>query len=141
MDGCNKQKPSLFRQPGGSVSVHRNIFRSWFTKSYRNPESDRGYQRNGHYKYLLAVGLMCVLPSQALAETVGGVSATAALSPIVAVVLLTKQSKFYKDHTSPTHMEEEFSVRDRPTNFTPYVTGSLFNNIHTKITMTLLSMT
>jgi len=64
-----------------SVSVHRNVSGSWFKQSNDYSKSNRGYKRNRHYKYLysiIACGLLSPLPS--LAETVGGVSATA--SPV-----------------------------------------------------------
>ena len=62
-----------------SVSVHRNLSRSWFKQSNNNSKNDGNQKRNRHYKYLytiIACGLLSPLPS--LAETVGGVSATAA---------------------------------------------------------------
>ena len=49
-------------------------------KSNCNPESHRGYKRNGHYKYLYPVILSAasiLTPLQVLAADVGGVSATA----------------------------------------------------------------
>jgi len=62
-----------------SVSVHRNLSRSWFKQSNNNSKNHGNQKRNRHYKYLytiIACGLLSPLPS--LAETVGGVSATAA---------------------------------------------------------------
>ena len=66
-----------------SVPVHRNSVFSRFTKSYDHPKNNRGYKRNRHHKYLLPITLcltnLAIAPAT-LAETVGGVSATA--SPI-----------------------------------------------------------
>jgi len=62
-----------------SVSVHRNLSGSWFKQSNDNSKNHGNQKRNRHYKYLytiIACGLLSPLPS--LAETVGGVSATAA---------------------------------------------------------------
>ena len=61
-----------------SVSIFRNISRSGF-KSTDDYSKNNDYTKcNRHYKYLYAIILSAILPSQALAETVGGVSATAA---------------------------------------------------------------
>ena len=59
-----------------SVPVHSNLFGSGYDKSDRNPEGNRGYKRNGYYKYLYPViGLLIASPVNA--ENVGGISATA----------------------------------------------------------------
>ena len=59
-----------------SVSVHSNLFGSRNDKPDRNPEGNRGYKRNGYYKYLYPViGLLIASPVNA--ENVGGISATA----------------------------------------------------------------
>ena len=64
-----------------SVSVHRNLFRAWFKQPHDYSKNDRGYKRNRHNKYLPAV-ILCLTnlatAPATLAETVGGVSATAA---------------------------------------------------------------
>ena len=60
-----------------SVSVHRNSKQPWFKKSYDYPKGDRGNKCHGHYKYLPAV-IALLFASPVNAETVGGVSATAA---------------------------------------------------------------
>ena len=73
-----------------SVSIHRDTIRSWFKQPHDYRKSDRGHQRNGYNKHFLSVrrvrnallgtvvgyGMLC--PSYVSAETVGGVSATAA---------------------------------------------------------------
>ena len=60
-----------------SVSVHRNRIWSWFKQSYNNSKNNGSHKRNRHYKYLPAIiSLLFATPSYA--ETVGGVSATAA---------------------------------------------------------------
>ena len=55
----------------GDVSIPRS------QQPYGNPKSNRGYKRNRHYKYLLPV-IAALVASPVNAETVGGVSATAA---------------------------------------------------------------
>ena len=97
-----------------SVSVHRNRIWSWFKQSYNNSKNNGSHKRNRHYKYLPAIiSLLFATPSYA--ETVGGVSATAA--PVAnSSGSVTNQAiqVLYRDHISPTHMEEVFSVRDLP---------------------------
>ena len=65
-----------------SVSVHRNIPRSWFKSTNDYPKNDRNKKRHRHNKYLYAVILsvasFTLVEQRVLAETVGGVSATAA---------------------------------------------------------------
>ena len=77
MDRRNKQTNVYTDNTRSSVPVHRNLLRSWFTKPHDYPESNRGYKRNRHYKYLPAV-IALLVATPVRAETVGGVSATAA---------------------------------------------------------------
>jgi len=64
-----------------SVSVHGDLSRSWFKQPNNYPKNDDHRKRNRHHKYLLPVTLcltnLAIAPAT-LAETVGGVSATAA---------------------------------------------------------------
>ena len=90
MDWGNQQTTICANNTRSSVSIHGNVQRTWFTKSHDYRESDRGHQRNRHNKHFLSVrrirnavlgtfvgyGMLC--PSYVSAETVGGVSATAA---------------------------------------------------------------
>ena len=81
MDRRNKQTNVYTDNTWRSVSVYRDLSRSWFTKPHNNQQSNRGYKRNRYNKYFLPV-ILCLtnivnaLPARA--ETVGGVSATAA---------------------------------------------------------------
>ena len=59
-----------------SIPVHNDLSRAGNDKSNRDPKNNRGYQRNGYYKYLYPViGLLIASPVSA--ADVGGVSATA----------------------------------------------------------------
>ena len=78
MDWRNKQTNIHTNNTRSSVSIHRNLSGSWFKQSNNNSKNHGSQKRNRYYKYLLAISLNVILPSQALAETVGGVSATAA---------------------------------------------------------------
>ena len=81
MDRNYKQTNIHTNNTRSSVSVHRNVSRSWFKQSNDYSKSNGGYKRNRHYKYLYPV-ILCLtnlaIAPATLAETVGGVSATAA---------------------------------------------------------------
>ena len=112
MDRDNKQTSIHTNNTRSSVSVHRNLSRSWFKQPYNYRKSDRGSKYNRHYINLLAVGITSVFfPSQALAN-VGGVSATAAPVANSSVVLLQiKRYKFYKVRISPTPTDQASNVK------------------------------
>ena len=81
MDGRNKQTDIHTNNTRRSVSIFRNISRAWaqqsndYSKDHDHTKCDR------HYKYLYAIVLCGIFtPVHSLADTVGGVSATA--SPI-----------------------------------------------------------
>ena len=77
MDRRNSNSDLQTNNPRRGLSVYRDVFRSWAKQSHDYPKNDRGYKRNRHYKYIPAIiALFFVTPSYA--ETVGGVSATAA---------------------------------------------------------------
>ena len=82
MDWRNKQTDIYTNNTRSSVSVHRNLSRSWFKQSNNNSKNYRNKKRNRHNLYLYAVILSVLSPAlvqqRVLAETVGGVSATAA---------------------------------------------------------------
>ena len=81
MDWRNQQTNIYTNNTRRSVSVRGDLQRTRFTKSHDYPENDRDNQRNRHNKCLPAIAL-CLLnlatAPATLAETVGGVSATAA---------------------------------------------------------------
>jgi hypothetical protein len=77
MDRRNSNSNVQTNNSRRGLSVYRDVFRSWAKQSHDYTENDRGYKRNRHYKYIPAIiALFFVTPSYA--ETVGGVSATAA---------------------------------------------------------------
>jgi hypothetical protein len=81
MDWRQQQTDIYTNNTRSSVSVHRNLSGSRSKQSNNNSKNHRNKKRDRHYKYLYAVILSfaSVLPTQrVLAETVGGVSATAA---------------------------------------------------------------
>ena len=107
--------------------VHRNVFRTWFKQSYDYRESDRGYKRNRHHKYLPTIALCLTSIATApatLAETVGGVSATAApvanSSGSVTNQAIQVLQGPYITNTYGGGVQCQGPTR----NFTPYVTGT-----------------
>ena len=125
MDRSNKQTTICTNNTRSSVSVYRNLLRSWFTKPHDYSEGNRGYKRNRHHKYLLAI-ISCGLlsPTAALSETVGGVSATA--SPIAnSSGSVTNQAIQVLQGPYITNTYGSGIQCQGPTrNFTPYVTGT-----------------
>ena len=110
----------------GSVSVYRNSIFSRFTKSHDHSKNNRGYKRNRHYKYLLPVICLTNLATApaTLAETVGGVSATA--SPVAnSSGSVTNQAIQVLQGPYITNTYGGGIQCQGPTrNFTPYVTGT-----------------
>ena len=110
----------------GSVSVHRNLLWTWFKQPYNYPKNNRGYKRNRYYKYFLPVICLTNLATApaTLAETVGGVSATA--SPIAnSSGSVTNQAVQVLQGPYITNTYGGGIQCQGPTrNFTPYVTGT-----------------
>jgi hypothetical protein len=123
MDRCNEQTDIHTDNTRSSVSIHRNLSRTWFKQPNDYPENNRGYKHNRHYKYLLAVTLLFANPSYA--ETVGGVSATA--NPVAnSSGSVTNQAIQVLQGPYITNTYGGGIQCQGPTrNFTPYVTGSV----------------
>ena len=77
---CQQQTKLDNRKSWRSIPVYGNLQWSWIKSANDNPKNHRNSKRHRHYKYLLAISGICISfsPTYALAETVGGVSATAA---------------------------------------------------------------
>ena len=110
-----------------SVSIHGDVSRSWFKSTNDYSKNDRGYLGNRHHKYFLPVALCLTSLATApatLAETVGGVSATA--SPIAnSSGSVTNQAIQVLQGPYITNTYGGGIQCQGPTvNFTPYVTGS-----------------
>ena len=125
MDRSNSETKFHTDNTRSCVSVHRNLQWPWAKQSHGHTKGDRGYKRNRHYKYLLAIGLSVLFPSQTFAETVGGVSATA--SPIAnSSGSVTDQAIQVLQGPYITNTYGGGIQCQGPTlNFTPYVTGSV----------------
>ena len=123
MDRNNKQTNVHTDNTRSSISVYRNLLRSWFKQPYNYPENNRGDKRNRHYKYIPAV-IALLVASPVNAETVGGVSATA--SPIAnSSGSVTNQAIQVLQGPYITNTYGGGIQCQGPTrNFTPYITGS-----------------
>ena len=106
-----------------SVSVYRNLFGSWFAKSNDYKQNNRSNKRNRQHLYLLPVILSGLFPTQSLAETVGGVSATA--SPVAnSSGSVTNQAIQVLQGPYITNTRAGIQCQGPTRNFTPFVTGS-----------------
>ena len=123
MDRNYKQTNIHTDDSRSSVSIHRNVSRSWFKSANNNSKNHRSYKHHRYYKYLLAIGLNFVFPIQAYAE-VGGVSATAA--PVAnSSGSVTNQAIQVLQGPYITNTYGGGIQCQGPTlNITPYVTGS-----------------
>lgn len=131
MDRCNKQTYVHTDNTRRCVPVHGDVSRTRSFKSYDYKQNNRGYKRNRHNKYLLAIKALCLsaLTVSATvpvnAETVGGVSATA--SPIAnSSGSVTNQAIQVLQGPYITNTYGGGIQCQGPTmNFTPYVTGAI----------------
>ena len=127
MDRRNRQTVLHTDNTGSSVPVHRNSIFSRFTKSHNYPENNRSYKRNRYNKYfptiILCLTSFATAPAT-LAETVGGVSATA--SPVAnSSGSVTNQAIQVLQGPYITNTYGGGIQCQGPTrNFTPYVTGT-----------------
>src|SRR6056300_1743724 len=125
MDWRNKQTNIHTDNTRSSVSVHGNLSGSWFKQSNNNSKNNGNKKRNRHNLYLYAIILSGLFPTQSLAETVGGVSATAA--PVAnSSGSVTNQTIQVLQGPYITNTYGGGIQCQGPTlNFTPYVTGSV----------------
>ena len=125
MDWSNKQTELYTDNTRRSVSIYRNLSRSWFKQSDNNSKRNRSKINHRYNKYLYTIiTLLSVVPNGALAETVGGVSATAA--PVAnSSGSVTNQAIQVLQGPYITNTYGSGIQCQGPTlNFTPYVTGS-----------------
>ena len=128
MDWRQQQTDIYTNNTRSSVSVHRNLSGSWFKQSNNNSKNHGNKKRNRHNLYLYAVILSVLSPAlvqqRVLAETVGGVSATAA--PVAnSSGSVTNQAIQVLQGPYITNTYGGGIQCQGPTmNITPYVTGS-----------------
>ncbi len=127
MDRSNKQTNLYTNDTRGSVPVQRNIFRSWLKQPYNYQQGDRGYQCNRHNKYLPAIALCLTSIATApatLAETVGGVSATAAPVANSSGSVTNQAIQVLQGPYITNTYGGGIQCQGPTVNFTPFVTGS-----------------
>ena len=127
MDGSDKQTAIHTNNTRRSVSVYGNLQRTRITKSNDYSKNDRNNQRHGHYKYFLPITLCLtqltnVLP--AVAETVGGVSATAAPIANSSGSVTNQAIQVLQGPYITNTYGDGISCQGSTLNLTPYVTAS-----------------
>ena len=125
MDWRNEQASVYADNTRGSISVHRNLFRPRPEQPHNYSKRNGSNKYNRYYKYFLPIILSGLFPSQSLAETVGGVSATA--SPIAnSSGSVTNQAVQVLQGPYITNTYGGGIQCQGPTrNFTPFVTGNV----------------
>ena len=124
MDRRNKQTNVYTDNTRSSVPVHRNLLRSWFTKPHDYSKGDRGHKRNRHYKYLPAV-IALLVATPVRAETVGGVSATAAPVANSSGSVTNQAIQVLQGPYITNTYGGGIQCQGPTVNFTPYVTGAV----------------
>ena len=106
-----------------SVSVHRNVFRSGSQQPHNYKQGDRGYKRNGHYKYIPAIiALLFATPVRA---EIGGVSATAAPVANSSGSVTNQAIQVLQGPYITNTYGGGIQCQGPTVNFTPFVTGSI----------------
>ena len=110
--------------PGAAFQFTETVKGSRAVKPHNYTKNNRGNLGNRYYKYILPIILSGLFPSQSLAETVGGVSATAApvanSSGSVTNQAIQVLQGPYITNTYGGGVQCQGATR----NFTPYVTGT-----------------
>ena len=126
MDRRQQQTNIHTNNTRSSVSVHRDVSRSGFKQSNDNSKKHDYSKRHRHYKYLYAVILSVTFPAlvnqRVLAETVGGVSATASPVANSSGSVTNKPIKFPKVQNIPNTMVVEIQGQEQTLIITPFPT-------------------
>ena len=125
MDRSNSNTNIQANNTRSSISVYRNLFWSRSQQSHDYPKRNRSSKHHRYYKYIPAIILSVLFPSTSLAETVGGVSATA--SPVAnSSGSVTNQAIQVLQGPYITNTYGGGIQCQGPTlNITPYVTGAV----------------
>ena len=124
MDRRNKQTILCTNNTRSSVPVQRNLLRSWFKQPHNYKQNDRGNKCHGHYKYLPAV-IALLFASPVNAETVGGVSATAAPVANSSGSVTNQAIQVLQGPYITNTYGSGIQCQGPTVNFTPFVTGSV----------------
>ena len=127
MDRRNKQTILCTNNTRSSVPIQRNLLRSWFAKPHDYKQSDRGHQRHRHHKYIPTI-ILCLTnlatAPATLAETVGGVSATAAPVANSSGSVTNQAIQVLQGPYITNTYGAGIQCQGPTVNFTPYVTGA-----------------
>ena len=127
MDWSNRKTVLHTDNTRSSVSIHRNSVCSRSSKPHDYPENNRGYKRNRHHKYLPTV-ILCLTSfataPATLAETVGGVSATASPGANSSGSVTNQAIQVLQGPYITNTYGGGIQCQGPTRNFTPYVTGS-----------------
>ena len=127
MDRRNKQTILCTNNTRSSVPVYRNLLGSWFAKPHDYKQSDRGHQRHRHHKYIPTI-ILCLTnlatAPATLAETVGGVSATAAPVANSSGSVTNQAIQVLQGPYITNTYGAGIQCQGPTVNFTPYVTGA-----------------
>ena len=124
MDRSNFHTPVQTNSSRSKLSILGNLFWTRSQQPHNHPKGDRSHKHNRYYKYIPAIILSVLFPSTSLAETVGGVSATA--SPVAnSSGSVTNQAIQVLQGPYITNTYGGGIQCQGPTlNITPYVTGA-----------------
>jgi hypothetical protein len=123
MDWRDKYTSIHTNNTRSSVSVYADVQRSWFAKPHDYRKSDRGHKRNRHYKYLLPI-IAALVASPVNAESVGGVSATAAPVANSSGSVTNQAIQVLQGPYITNTYGGGIQCQGETVNFTPFITGS-----------------
>ena len=127
MDRYNKQTKFHTNNTRGSVPVHGDVLRPRSQQPHNYKQGDRSYKRNRHHKYLPAI-ILCLTniatAPATLAETVGGVSATAAPVANSSGSVTNQAIQVLQGPYITNTYGAGIQCQGPTVNFTPYVTGA-----------------
>ena len=128
MDRSNIQTKLCADKSWFSIPVYRNLFWTWFAKPHNYQQSNRGYKRNRYNKYFLPV-ILCLTNLTAIvpvtkAETVGGVSATAAPVANSSGSVTNQAIQVLQGPYITNTYGNGIQCQGETVNVTPFITGS-----------------
>ena len=123
MDGSEQQTILHTDSTRGSVPVHRNVSRPWFKQPHDYSENYRGDKRNRYHKCLYAIAALFIA-TPSYAETVGGVSATAAPVANSSGSVTNQAIQVLQGPYITNTYGAGIQCQGSTLNITPYVTGS-----------------
>ncbi len=130
MDGSNRCASIHTNNTRRSVSIYDYIQRTWSPEPHNYRKSDRGNKRHRHNKYLLSIKALCLSALSVIAtvpvsaETVGGVSATAAPVANSSGSVTNQAIQVLQGPYITNTYGGGIQCQGETVNFTPFVTGS-----------------